>query len=452
MAVQSEINKIIYNGDGTTTTFPYTFKIFKNTDLQVILQDIFGNETLQTLNTHYSVTGVGDPNGGNVVFVTAPASGYKVIIRRTLPLTQLIDYVSNDPFPAETHEEGLDRLTMIAQQLKEAIDRTILRDSSQSASLTLPVLSPNKYLYTDGSKLDWSIPSNVTYNGIISRGLDANKPSNPAVGDIYFATDSFKLYLCKTTGIWEMLAPSILSGLDANKPTIYSLNRFYWATDTYKLYWDNGSAWVDITALFAGFVRLTDDQTITGIKDFSTAVKFAKAIVGVSGGQIDVKDNTDTTILQTIYNSGILDLPKQSGCSVHRSNVNQSIPSGLPCIIVQWTTKDYDTQNEFDNTTNYRFTATKAGIYLAIARVGFSVQSGSARRLLIYKNGSEYIADEPHLPSADFFGTVASMEISVVMRLEVNDYIDVQVYQNSGSAVDLFGQTYSSRFMVAKLS
>ena len=54
-----------------------------------------------------------------------PASGETVVIRRNVPQTQAIDYIANDPFPAETNEEGLDRTTMIAQQVSEATDRSI---------------------------------------------------------------------------------------------------------------------------------------------------------------------------------------------------------------------------------------------------------------------------------------------------------------------------------------
>ena len=36
-----------------------------------------------------------------------------------------IDYIANDPFPAESHEEGLDRAMMAVQQLQEEVDRSI---------------------------------------------------------------------------------------------------------------------------------------------------------------------------------------------------------------------------------------------------------------------------------------------------------------------------------------
>jgi hypothetical protein len=62
-----------------------------------------------------------------VTFTTGnvPASGETVVILRKLTLTQATDYVANDPFPAESHEDALDRLTMIAQQHDEAIGRAL---------------------------------------------------------------------------------------------------------------------------------------------------------------------------------------------------------------------------------------------------------------------------------------------------------------------------------------
>lgn len=51
------------------------------------------------------------------------ASGYKITIRRQLPLTQEIDLNSQGPFDPETIERTFDRETMQIQQLAEAVDR-----------------------------------------------------------------------------------------------------------------------------------------------------------------------------------------------------------------------------------------------------------------------------------------------------------------------------------------
>ena len=125
MTVSSTTTKNSYSGDGSTTTFAYAFKIFADADLTVILRSAAGTETVQTLTTNYSVTNAGNANGGNVVFVTAPASGVTVVIRRNIAQTQTTDYTANDPFPAESHEDALDRLTFIAQQQQEELDRSI---------------------------------------------------------------------------------------------------------------------------------------------------------------------------------------------------------------------------------------------------------------------------------------------------------------------------------------
>ena len=140
MTVSSTTTKNSYSGNGSTHSFAYGFKIFADADLTVIIRSSTGVETVKTLNTHYIVTNAGNSSGGNVLFKfntgnssdahhsstdNRPASGETVLIRRNLTLTQGTDYVENDPFPAESHENALDRVTFITQQLQEELDRTI---------------------------------------------------------------------------------------------------------------------------------------------------------------------------------------------------------------------------------------------------------------------------------------------------------------------------------------
>ena len=117
MTVSTATSFNSYAGNGSTTSFAYAFKIFQDSNLVVTLvNDTTGVETTQTLTTDYTVTGAGSDSGGSVVFGTAPASGNTVVIRRVLPVTQETNYVPNDPFPAEAHEDALDKLTMLVQQ------------------------------------------------------------------------------------------------------------------------------------------------------------------------------------------------------------------------------------------------------------------------------------------------------------------------------------------------
>jgi hypothetical protein len=128
MTVSTTIIKNFHNGNGSATNFAYQFRILEDTDLLVIIRtNSTGAETTKTLSTHYTVAGAGDASGGSITFTAGniPASGETVVIRRNVPQTQAIDYIANDPFPAETHEEGLDRATMVAQQVAEESDRSI---------------------------------------------------------------------------------------------------------------------------------------------------------------------------------------------------------------------------------------------------------------------------------------------------------------------------------------
>ena len=157
MTVSSTTNKVSYSGNGSTTVFAYTFKIFADADLKVFIRSSAGVETLKTLTTHYTVSNAGNASGGNVTFTTGntPASGETVVIQRELALTQGTDYVENDPFPAESHEDALDRLTFITQQQQEEIDRAIKASVTNTISSTEFAVSAsdraNKILSFDGS-------------------------------------------------------------------------------------------------------------------------------------------------------------------------------------------------------------------------------------------------------------------------------------------------------------
>ena len=126
MTVSSTTTKVSYSGDNSTAVFAYTFKIFDDDDIKVILRtDATGSEVVQTKTTHYSVSGVGEAGGGNITFVSPPASGITVVLIRETAQTQTTDYTPNDPFPASSHENALDKITLIVQDQQEEINRAL---------------------------------------------------------------------------------------------------------------------------------------------------------------------------------------------------------------------------------------------------------------------------------------------------------------------------------------
>lgn len=116
MTVSTEVDHNDYTGNGVTTSFPYTFRIFTKTDLMVQVVDLNENITVLGLDTDYSVTGAGAYSGGSVVLPSPLANGWQISISRELPATQETDLRNQGKFFAEVHEDAFDKLTMLIQQ------------------------------------------------------------------------------------------------------------------------------------------------------------------------------------------------------------------------------------------------------------------------------------------------------------------------------------------------
>ena len=259
---------------------------------------------------------------------------------------------------------------------------------------------------------------------------------------------------------------------------------------------DSDSHWqipVNLEIFDNRYVSLTEDQTISGTKTFSTVPVLGSlnGIIKASSGNLSgnaviddlndvnisspsdgevltynstsgkwenqaggtsskIQDSDSDTLIDTeetadkdeivgkvagvealrIYTSGIVDFPKQSACRVTMSS-DQNISKDT-ITKLQLDTEDYDTQNEFDSTTNYRFTATKDGIYVGIASVHFSVTADQDRLFIyLHKNGSSVRATVI-LSSGTLPHTV---KLIFEIPLDVNDYLEVYVENHSNNDI-----------------
>ena len=125
MTIQNANKRIAYAGNGSTLPFAYNYRILDEDDLTVVLQNSAGVDTIQTITTHYTVSGVGDAGGGTVTMVTPPAIGETLTIILDPDITQLTDYTTGGAFPAESHEAALDNLTNITKRTRDLIERSL---------------------------------------------------------------------------------------------------------------------------------------------------------------------------------------------------------------------------------------------------------------------------------------------------------------------------------------
>lgn len=147
-----------YIGNGARTEFPFTFEVLneansstgKNYTLKVLVNDVEKTE-----DTDYTVSYDSSTRLGSITFTTAPASSAVITLLSQIALTQSTDYINigTGAFPADSHEGTVDKLTLIARELDEKIDRSILLpESSTLSNVTIPVSTANasKFITVNG--------------------------------------------------------------------------------------------------------------------------------------------------------------------------------------------------------------------------------------------------------------------------------------------------------------
>jgi hypothetical protein len=119
--------RLQYNGNGSTVTFAYGFPVSDKDHVLLTQTDASEVETTLVVDVDYTVNGVGndDDSTWTVTVTTAIPSGQRLTITPNLPETQLVDFFNQGGFFPAIHESALDYLTVIAQQLQEAIDRAV---------------------------------------------------------------------------------------------------------------------------------------------------------------------------------------------------------------------------------------------------------------------------------------------------------------------------------------
>lgn len=125
MTVSSEVSSETYTGNGVTTVFPFRFKILSASDLVVLYRNKNDVQQSLTLNTDYTVSGVGSKNGGSITLFAPAPDEWTLYMERKVPIVQETDIRNQGNFYPEIHEDAFDYLTMIDQQQQLEIDRSI---------------------------------------------------------------------------------------------------------------------------------------------------------------------------------------------------------------------------------------------------------------------------------------------------------------------------------------
>ena len=126
MTVSSTTASETFDCDGASVAFPCPFRALSSAEVQAFLITIATGETAELENgVDFTVTNAGTAVNVTVTTTATYSNLYQLRCKRRTNRLQETDYRDNDPFPAESHEAGLDRGIMIAQEQDDAISRTI---------------------------------------------------------------------------------------------------------------------------------------------------------------------------------------------------------------------------------------------------------------------------------------------------------------------------------------
>lgn len=138
--IGSSENRISYNGNGIATEFAYAFKILEKSDMKVLHVAADGTETLLVSDYYVDmeksvVLYPGYAPGAEIPEQNRPPIlpvGERLVLYREVPITQ--ESALDKHWPFNVIENGLDKLTIICQQIWDRLQRSFYVSESTSSN------------------------------------------------------------------------------------------------------------------------------------------------------------------------------------------------------------------------------------------------------------------------------------------------------------------------------
>lgn len=282
MTIQSESIKAgPFDGNDSTTVFPFTFKVFQAADLGVILTDISEIESTLILDTDYSVSLNADQEaspGGSVTYPIAGdplATGEKLTILNALEFTQGTDLQNGGAWSPETVEDALDRLTMLSQRNQEEVSRSVKVDVSSG---------------DDPADLLDSIDEAVLAAEAAQAASEAAQAASEAVYDEF---DDRYLGSKNADPVLDNDGDALLE------------SALYWNTVTKRLRIYNSVAWENVATTISQVMSITEFVATNGQTTFS-GLTYTPGLLFVilNGNILDTSDYTATNGTSVVLNEG----------------------------------------------------------------------------------------------------------------------------------------------------
>jgi hypothetical protein len=472
MTVPSNLNKHVYDGDGVTTTWPFTFPVTDEDHIELYVTEPDGTPelidpsdyTVDLDNSEIEYPISGDP---------LPADGTRITVLRVVPLTQGTDYKNQGDFNSETVETALDKLTMIAQQHDEALNRAVKTNvdgtlpaesvasaavsaSQAAASAAAAAASADEAAVSaDTAAENAAIVAPFTSDAAATLKVDAGSGTKKGVvansgtstGNILVANNG------TSTG-------NVLECQDNGTPVVTVA--------------DGGATTLTATPGGSSVPLTVDNNDSTGsplvVKDGGTAVLTVadggtttaksnggtnKALVannGTSTGNIlECQDNGTPVV--TVADGGLTTLSKLAVTNstrvlAYKSAADQVITADGSFQLVTFDAEAFDALGEWNTGTSI-FTAAYAGDYLVSVAVECDNFTDSAGSLIL--NLQKNSAGTGWNFHREPVGSATSLALTTIVTLAAGDTLRVRFTKISGNNMEIDAGESSTRIAITRL-
>lgn len=132
--VTAETNVQRYEFMPTVKAYGFMFPFLDRADIRVVVTDADGNDEDLVQDTDYTVSFPGDSGTVTLLGDIRQKGWEKLTIVREMQLVQETDLENGQSLDAEVVEDGLDRLTMLVQQVQEQVSRAVSVSVSDGAA------------------------------------------------------------------------------------------------------------------------------------------------------------------------------------------------------------------------------------------------------------------------------------------------------------------------------
>lgn len=206
--VPDETPYIQYVANNGQTVYPYPFPITQDSDLVVVI-----NGVTQNTDSTYTLSGQGNPTGGNVTLNSGSNVDDIVTLYRDIQIERLTQFAQNGGFSSSAFNAEFNNLYLIAQQLEAAIEQCLqLPNTNNPAPVTtlIPGAYANKYLAFDayGNPTPAVLTSSGALTSSIITGLTTPLNATEAAAGLTsgqintgFLPGDLQRYRCDPTGV-----------------------------------------------------------------------------------------------------------------------------------------------------------------------------------------------------------------------------------------------------------